>query len=659
MALRYMRENLKSMTWILWFVVFVFVLLVFFEWGGFSQRQTLDTDAAATVGGESISYAEFQREYQRLEAQFRQALGDSFNADMAKQFNLPKRALDQLIDRRILLLEARKVGLAVTDDELREAILDLPYFKDESGRFIGTEDYTKLLRANRMTAEEFESSIREDVLLRKLNDVLAETAYVSDAAVEQAYRDQTERAKIRWVELPTSRFADVVVEPEEVEAYFAERSADYELPERRVVDYLLVDTVKLRREIEIPADELRAYYDDHQDEFTQEEQVRARHILFKVTPERPDEKAQQDLAAVRRRIEGGEDFAQLAQELSEDEGSASRGGSLGFFGRGQMIPAFEEAAFGAEVGALVGPLKTDFGYHLIEVQDHREGGLQPFDQVQAAVRSRLLGERVDEIASAKAEDVAQRLAAPAEDATADPEADRMAALADEEGLELKTTEPFGRDDTVAGIGRSPAFSSAAFELEEGAVSDPIQIPRGWVILRLQEVIPPRVPELAEVEEEVRQAAQEAKRATAAVERLAEARASLEAEDGAEDFAALAAELELEIRDSEELGRFSSLPGVSSGAQIIAAALGLEEGELGGPVETAAGAVLFEVVERKVFDPASFEEAKEETRRGQETQQLNQLMASLVELRRRDLTPSYDPQVFSNFGIELPGAAPGG
>ena len=105
--------------------------------------------------------------------------------------------------------------------------------------------------------------------------------------------------------------------------------------------------------------------------------------------------------------------------------------------------------------------------------------------------------------------------------------------------------------------------------------------------------------------------------------------------------------------------FSTLPGVSAGAQIIGAALGLGEGQLGGPVETATGAVLFEVVERKVFDPAAFEEAKEETRQGQETQQLNQLMASLVELRRRDLTPTYDPQVFSNFGIELAGAAPGG
>jgi peptidyl-prolyl cis-trans isomerase D len=651
-----MRENLKSMAWILWVVVAILFGLVFFQWGGYSRRQTRDTDAAATVGGESISYGEFQREYQNLEARFRDAFGERYNSDIAKQFNLPKRALDQLIDRRIMLREARNVGLTVTDGEVREAILELGVFKDESGRFIGTEAYNRLLRANRMTADEFESAKRDDVLLDKLNGVLAETSFISDSEVEQAYRDETERVKIRYVELPATQVGEVEVEAAEVESYFAEHRSDYELPERRVVDYLLVDTVKLRQEVEIPEEELRAYYDDHPDEFTREEQVRARHILFKVTPERGDEQAREDLAAVRRRIEGGEDFAQLARELSEDEGSASRGGSLGFFGRGQMIPAFEEAAFSAPPGTLVGPLKTDFGYHLIEVQDHRPGGLQAFEQARAAVRSRLIGERVDEIASAKAEDVAQRLRTPSGETPAGEEgeaaeADPMARLAGEEGLELKTTEPFGRDDTVAGIGRSPAFLSAAFELAESAVSEPVKIPRGWVILRLAESIPPRVPELAEVEAEVRRAVEQEKRGSAAVERLREARSSLEAGG---DFAALAADLGLEITDSEELGRFDNLPGLSASRQIVDAALALEEGQWGGPVATDGGAVLFEVVERQSFDAAAFEEAKETTRQGLETARLNRLMTSLIELRRRDLAPSYDPRVFTNFGIELPG-----
>lgn len=648
MALRYLRENLKSFTWLIWLVAFGVFIVVFFDWGGYSQRQLTERDAAATVGSEQISYGEFQREYRRMEANFRQTFGERYNDDLAKQFNLPKRALDQLIDRRILLMEAREVGLEVSDGEVRDAILAQPDFKDATGKFIGSDEYSRLLRANRLTVDDFEASVRKDVLLQKLNAILAETMYVSDRAVEKAYRDQTERAKIRYFELESSEFSDVTAETAELETYFADHQEDYELPEQRVVDYLLVDTVKLRREIEIPEQQIRAYYDDNPDEFTREEQVRARHILFKVTPDRPDAQAQADLEAVRRRVEAGEDFAQLAQDLSEDEGSASRGGSLGFFGRGQMIPAFEEAAFGAEVGALVGPIKTDFGYHLIEVQDHRQGGLQEFDQVQAVVRSRLIGQRVEEIATAKAEDVAQRL----DLMTAGEGEDPMAVLAEEEGLVFQTTEPFGRDDTVTGIGRAPAFTSSAFGLEEGGVSETIKIPRGWVILRHKETLSEWLPELAEVEDQVRQAVEQEKRSTLALKRLQEAAASL---GTGSDFDVVAANLGLEIQESEEFGRFGSIPGLAASREVIDAALALEQGQSGDPIATDGGAVLFEVTERKTFDAAEFEEAKESTRVGQEGQQLNQLMASLIEIRRRDLTPTYDPQVFANFGIELPGS----
>jgi peptidyl-prolyl cis-trans isomerase D len=653
MALRYLRENLKHLKWVLWGVVIVMVAFIFFGWGGWEPGMKRDTDAAATVGSETITYADFQRQYQNLEAQMRQAFGEQFDREMIKQFNLPQRALDQLIDRRILLMEARDAGLDVTDAEVKKAILEFPTFKDATGKFIGNDAYKRILRANRMTVDDFERSMRDEVLIGKLESILTATAYVSDQTVERAYRDQNERAKIRWVELPASRFEEIVVDDAEIAAYFADHSSDYELPEQRVVDYLLVDTIKLRREIEIPEQELRAYYDDHPDEFTRDEQVRASHILFKVTPDRPDEKAREDLLAVRRRVEGGEDFAELARTLSEDEGSASRGGSLGYFGRGAMIPAFEEAAFAAKPGDLVGPIKTDFGYHLIEVQDHRQGGMQPFEQVQAVVRSRLVGERVEEIASQKAQDVAARLKARTEEAPADgaEATDPMAVLAEEEGLELQTTEPFGRNDTIVGIGRDPALSAQIFELEEGAVTAPAKVPRGWIIARLAEIKPPRTPELAEVEDEVKTAVEQEKRSHAAVARLGEAAAGLAAGATLDD---LAGKLELEVQDSEEFGRFGNIAGLSSGRKVIDAALKLEEGERSEPIETADGAVLFEVVERKTFDRTQFEEEKEATRSGEEAQRVNQLMASLIELRRRDLAPTYDPKVFANFGIGTPG-----
>lgn len=277
MALKYLRDNLKSLTWILWGVVLVFILLVFFEWGGVNDMQATSRDVAATVGDEEITYGEFQRQYRNLEDRYRQTFGAQFNRDMAKQFNLPIQALDQLINRRILLMEAREVGLRATDKKVRDAILEYPAFQDENGSFIGSERYKELLRTSRLNASDFEDSIRQDVLLDKLNDVLSQTAYISDEELEESYREQAERAQIRFVQLPASQFSgDVSASSEEIESYFSEHQADYELPERRVVDYLMVDTVQLRREIEISDEELTAYYESNKADYTREEQVRDR-----------------------------------------------------------------------------------------------------------------------------------------------------------------------------------------------------------------------------------------------------------------------------------------------------------------------------------------------------------------------------------------------
>ncbi len=646
MALKYMRDNLKSLTWILWGVVAVFIMLIFFEWGGVNDRRTGNTEVAATVGSEEITYNEFRQQYRNLEDRYRQTFGEQFNRDLAKQFNLPIQALDQLINRRILLMEARDIGLRATDVEVRDAILEYPAFLDENGTFVGTERYQQILRSSRLTLSEFEDSMRNDVLLGKLNAILAQTAYVSDAEVEKSYREQAERAEIRFVQLPATEFAsEATASRAEIESYFTDHQTDYELPEQRVVDYLLVDTVKLRREIEVPEEELKAYYNDNQGDFTREEQIRARHILLRITPDRPAEMAENELDIVRQRIEAGEDFADLAGEVSEDESNSTRGGTLGFFGRGRMVPAFEEAAFNAAVGELVGPVKTDFGYHLIEVQDKRAGGLQPFEEVQAAVRSRLIGERVQEIAEAKIQDLAGRIET--EELSSD---EQLEALAVEEGLSWQTTEHFGSGDNVTGIGRAPDFTAAAFDLRVGGLSPPVKLPRGWAILRLEEIKPPRLAPLEEVEAEVRQAVEQQNRKTAAARRLGEMRAALEAGG---DFESLAPELGLEIQESGEFGRFGSITGLGSNRRVIDSALELQEGEWGEPVESNLGAVLFQVTARQEFDEAEFAKEKTTTRASQQAERLNQLVASLIELRRRDLTPKYDAQVLANFGIEAP------
>lgn len=646
MALKYLRDNLKSLTWVLWFVIGVMFIFVFYEFGGGGGGggTARGDDVAAVVGDEVITMKDFETQYRQKENEYRQIFGDQFNRELVQQF-LPKQALDALIERKIMLLEAEKVGLRATDGEVQETILSFPFLQNDDGNFVGQEEYVKLLRSYfRNTPEEFEKVVRNDVLLQKLDKVLGETLFISDDALERSYRDEAEKAKIRFVQLPASEFSAVVADETAVASYFSEHQDEYTLPEQRVANYLLVDTVKLRQVLDdaITEEDILAYYGDHKEEFTSQEQVKARHILITETPERDKAAAEQEANDLMRRIQGGEDFAQLARDLSGDEGSARRGGDLNFFGRDQMVKPFEEAAFGAQVGDLVGPIESDFGFHLIEVQDRREGGLQPIDQVRPRVRAKLMTEEVKERAELKAQEMSQRIK---QEALSSEE--QLQALAEEEDVvTFGTTEPFSKDDPITGLGRAPDFNTAAFELAKGTISDPIKVPRGWSVVQLKDVVEPRVPDISEVQQRVQDAANQQQRKAAAVARLRELSGS-----EAAALETLATDLGLEIQESGEFDRFGQITGLGANRAIIDGALALEAGQQGEPVETPLGAVLYEVVERKSFDVAEFEAEIDSIRRREETKQLNELKRSLVELRWRDLTPAYGKQVLERFNIQ--------
>lgn len=646
MALKWLRDQIKFLAPVLWIIVAAFIITIFFDFGTVDLRQS-SGQVAATVGSERITLGEFQSEYRALESRYQQTFGQQWTPEMARQLNIPKQALDQLIDRRILLMEAESIGLMATDEEVRDLIVTFPAFQDEDGNFAGREAVQNVLRNARLTEEEFTKDQRDRLLLEKLQSVLRDTIFVSEADIEEAYRAQNEKAEIRFIEVPSSQFADrVEIEPSELQAYYDENSSDYELLEQRVVDYVLVDTVQMRRTIEIPDDEMEQYWNDNQSEFERDEQVRARHILLRSTPDRDIEAAKAELLAIKTRVEGGEDFGEIAREVSDDEGTAKRGGSLGFFGRGSMVEAFDKAAFGAEPGTLVGPVETQFGVHLIDVQDRREGGIQPFEEAKQVIRSRLLGQRVDQLAQDKINDLSNRIQEEGLKETA-----QLEALATEEDATFQTTQPFGKSDTVVGIGRAADFTDTAFALKQNDISQPIKVPRGWVVLRLAEIQPPQIPELAEVEGQVRSAVSAEKQKVLAVERLGEMRAGVAADETGAGLDNAAAELGVVVQESGEFTRLGSVGDLGRDRRVIDAALSMEPGQLSEVFSTDNGAVLFEVTSRTTFDAAAYSEERDATREQEVQKRLNQVFVSLIEERKRNLAPKYDARVMEDFDIQ--------
>lgn len=646
--LNVLRDNVRRLAPLLWLVIAAFVILMFWEVGNTTPGNA-SAQTAATVAGENITFGEFESTYRNLENRFRSVYGESYTPELAEQLGLPMQAIQSLVQQKLLAREAQRVGIEASKPEVRDAIFQVPALQDANGNFIGSEEYQRILAINRIRPEEFEKDLAEGVLLDKFRRFFGSSVWVSSADAERAARADAETAEIRYLLLDPSGYqADLAISEEEVAEYFAANDEQFVTPEKRRVAYLHVNTNVIRAELEIPEEELRDYYQANQDEFTQQEQVRARHILLFVTPERSAEQARAELQQLRERIEAGEDFAALAREFSEDEATAERGGDLGFFPRGQMTADFEQAAFGAQAGELVGPIQNQLGprtgFHLIEVQDRREGGLQSFEEVENRIRVRLLNERAREQAETKAREVATAAAGQSYDTQ-----DDLQRIADEQGVALQVLEPFAVDETIPAIGRGTPFARTAFDLEPGTVSEPVRIASGWAVLALLDVEESRVPELDEVRTEVRQQLEAERREAAAKERLEELRAAIAAGDQSLDQAA--EDLGVTITESGEFDRRGSIAGLGIVPEVNRAALALEQGDIGGPVELDRGLVLFEITQRQHFDPETFAEQREDTVAQLSEERANALLQAVIEARRNEANVTYSQQFIQNFDLD--------
>lgn len=632
--LKVFRDNLRYFSWVLWIVIAAFILFYIPDF----MTPTANPNVAVRVWDEEISYAELQNQLRDIETQFQQA-GNQLPPNFAERM-----ALQRLIDSKILLREARLVGLSVTDEELSKEILALPFLQGPDGKFIGEEEYVRLLRRNRLSPADFEAEQRERLLVQKLLATLTDNLWITDDEVERSYRESTERARIRYLQLPASRFAEEVqVSDEEVATYFEEHREEYRLPERREAAYLLVKLDQVRRTMEVDEGELFAYYQENEESFTREEQVRARHILL-TTAERTEDEAVAQIEAIKGRIESGEDFATVAQETSEDPGSAPNGGDLGFFRRGQMTPEFEQAAFAGEPNELIGPVVTPFGVHLIRVEAKQESGVRPFAEVRAQIRATLAAQKAPEQIQSQADALVEELRAmPGEELT--PETLRSKAEASVGALVFNEPGSLAREDSIPGIGRPPAFFDTLFEMEAGELSDPVELPNGdRALIYLEKIDDPRDQELEEVQEAIRSELGSAKQQQMAVSRLDEARQALEG--GGKTLDQVAEELELTPQETQEFGPQGLIQGLGYNAKVAQAALSIQEGEVGGPFESGSGALIFEVLERKTGNPEEFEQRKEQLRTSLLQQRQQRLLSSLVLERRDQLRADNELEILS-------------
>ena len=419
------------------FVVGIGLVFAVFIGGGPGRPNQGNT--VIVVADQRISVDEFYRMRDRQEQLYSDAFGDNFDANKLRD-TIDSATANLLVERSILALEAERLGLTVAKEEVERSLLANPSFRDASGNF-DREAFDFWIERNFGSERIFRTEQRRGELANKLIRVLNTLSVVSDAEARLAVTQRLEQVKLAFPVLsPASSAADLERDDEAVAEYAASH-----------------------------ADEIQQLYDERIDQYDVPEQANARHILLSIPQTAADaeiEARRAEILEIRARIEAGEDFAVVAQEMSEDPGSGANGGDLGWFRRGQMVSAFDEVAFSLETGTLSEPVKSEFGFHLIRVEARRPAQTQSLADVQDDLAFELQSR---ELGLATVRELAERLA----EAVRGGKSVEVAAR--EADLTLERTNWVKRrpDGFVPGLGAAPDLLATAFTLKPGESSDRI------------------------------------------------------------------------------------------------------------------------------------------------------------------------------------------
>jgi peptidyl-prolyl cis-trans isomerase D len=592
-----MRRHKGWLKWSLALVCLAFVVFYipsFLRWGD----QATPTDRIARVDGSDITAGEFRRVYLTQLTAYRGAYGGNVSEQLLKQLGIEQQILQQMVDERAALAEARRQGLSVTDAEVAQRILTMPAFQ-ENGRFFGSERYEQLLRMQRppMSRAEFEDNLRRSLVIEKLRSALTEWMTVPDSEVDREYKRRNEKVKVELVSFSADKFRDQVkVSDADLEQFFAGRAEQYRIGEKRRMRYLLVDIDALRSQVKVTEREIDRSYNDTYEMYSTPEQVRASHILFK-TEGKKDEEVKAKAEQVLKEARAGKDFVELAKKYSEDESNAKQGGDLDYFGRGRMVPEFDDAVFKMEPGTISDPVKTQLGYHIIKLVEKRAASTKPIEEVKPQITDQLTWEK----AQARAAEMATAIE---KEITKLADLDRVAK---ERGLKVQDALPFGREEPIVGIGPSPEVAAAAFELNDGQVSGAVRSSRGYVFLTVTGKQAPYVPKLAEVKDRVREDLIKQRAAALATEQARSVGAALKA---AADFTKAAKAAGLEVKTTELIARDSAYPDVGVSSEIDQAAFSLQVGAVSEPIQTSTATAIIRLVERKDPTPEEFKADKD-------------------------------------------------
>jgi len=523
-----------------------------------------------------------------------------------------QRAADQLITRQALLSEASHMGLRVTPQEIQDDLEHGRYAATffPNGNFIGQQEYEEMLQRANLTPIKFEEAVGNDIMLSKLQALIAGSATVSESDLREQFIKQNSKVKFDYAVLKQDDLRKGLhPTDEELRAYYEGHKASYanSIPEKRKVKYALVETAKAEADVQVTQDDLRNYYDQHRDEYRTPEQVKVSHILIKTPLPGPDGKvdekgvqeAQRRAEDLLKQLKSGAKLEDLAKKYSEDPGSAKVGGSLGWIGRGQTVPEFEKVAFSLPKGQISDLVKSSYGFHIIRVDDKQEAHTKSLDEVKAEIEPIIKHQKAQQVAQKQAEDLLKQARTNGLDAAA-------AAMK----IPVVTTDFFTRKDTLPGLGQAAQFMDAVFTETEKSPPDIASASQGIAVFQLLAVKPPATPTFEEVRSKVEDEFKNERSNLLLTQKIQELSDRAKAEH---DLKRAAKELGATFKTSDLVLPDGQVPDVGSMSGQASVAFNMKPGDISGPINSGATAVVIQLIENQPPPESDFASKRDQLR----------------------------------------------
>jgi peptidyl-prolyl cis-trans isomerase D len=501
--------------------------------------------------------------------------------------NFVPQMVEEMITTRALAYEAQRLGFQVTDRDLAEAIRQMVPSLFQDGKFVGKDAYAAMLAQQNLSIAQFESGLKRELLSTRMRNVAIEGTIVTQLEIEETYRKNNEKIEVEYVKLsPDAYRNEAQPTPEAMQDYFKANGASFQMPEKRNLVVLIADQAKVEQTVNPSDADLERMYSQNMNQFRTPERIKVRHILLKTTDkpaaEEPKIKAQaEDLL---KQVRGGANFGDLAKKFSEDPGSASKGGEYDWIVRGQTVPEFEKAAFSLKPNQISDLVKTQYGYHIIQLLQHEDARLQPFSEAKSELAVQWKKQRVSELMEA----ISDKAQGALQKDPAHPE-----KVAGQFGMQLVRADGFEAGKPVPEVGTSADFDQSIIGLKKGEVSQPVALQGNKIALaEVTDVIPARPATFDEVKTQIHDKIVQNRLAQAVPTHAKELIEKTKAMGG--DLAKAAKSMGLEMKTSKPVLRADTIEGVGSASYLQDAFL-RPDGTLVGPVGIPDGAVVAKVI----------------------------------------------------------------